>query len=199
MSVNWKTLAEIDSTEKVTVIVSLTMDSPRLPRVALVGTSSGSLFVLELEFGRGIVDLNGLPSQHKHPTENIVVHLSMKAFISVDKEKTSFMWTAPNVNGEVVPAGVFAKCHACDDEAPSICPSCGRSVCGQCLAPQLDSWCPYCMAFAWKRPRPFYVDYDVLCVVAREVGRRHCLSFAEGPRRGGPASSAAATILGVGL
>jgi hypothetical protein len=91
VSVNGKTLAESDLTETVTVIVLLTMDSPRRSRMAIVGTSSGSLFVLDLQFSRGIVDLKRLPSQYKHLIENIVVHLSMKAFISVDKEKTSFM------------------------------------------------------------------------------------------------------------
>jgi hypothetical protein len=69
-----KTLAKISLTEKVTVIVSLAVGSPRRPRAAIVGTSSGSLFVLELKFGRGIVDSNRLPSQHKHSIENIVVH-----------------------------------------------------------------------------------------------------------------------------
>jgi hypothetical protein len=42
VSVSGKTLAEIDLTEKVIAIAALTMDSPRRPRVAIIGTSSGS-------------------------------------------------------------------------------------------------------------------------------------------------------------
>jgi hypothetical protein len=149
VSVNGKILAEIRLTEKVTVIASLTVDSPRRPRAAIVGTSSGSLFVLEAKLDGGVVDSKRLPSQHRHPIENIVVHPSMKAFVSVDKERMSFMWTAPVVSGQIVPAGVYAKCHACDAEASGTCPSCGRAVCGQCLAPRPDVRCAFCVAFAW--------------------------------------------------
>jgi hypothetical protein len=149
VSVNGTTLAEIGLTEKVTVIVSVTVESPKRPRAAIVGTTSGSLFVLEAKFDRGVVDSKRLPSQHKHPIENIVVHPSLRAFISVDKEKMSFMWTAPGVSGEAAPPGVRAKCHACDAEAAGTCPSCGRAVCGQCLAPQPDVRCAFCVAFAW--------------------------------------------------
>jgi hypothetical protein len=143
VSVNGKILAEIGLMEKVTVIVLLTVNSPRRPHAAIVGTSSGSLFVLELKFGRGIVDLKRLPSQHKHPIEKIIVHPTMRAFISVDTEKTSFMWMGPNVGGEVVPGGVFTQCHPCDAEASYTCPFRGRSVCGQRLVPQPDSGCPF--------------------------------------------------------
>jgi hypothetical protein len=91
VSVDGKTLAEISLTEKVTVIVSLAGQSPRRPRVAIVGTNSRSLFVLEVKFGRGFVDSKRLRSQHRHTIENIVADQSMRAFISVDREKILFM------------------------------------------------------------------------------------------------------------
>jgi hypothetical protein len=74
LSVNGKALAKISVTEKLIVIVLLPVDSPRRLQAVILGTSSGSLFALELKFGRGIIDLKRLPSQHKDPTENTVAH-----------------------------------------------------------------------------------------------------------------------------
>jgi hypothetical protein len=143
VSVNGKAFTEISLTEKVIIIVCLTVDSPRRPRATIVGMSFESLFVLELKFGRGIVDSTRLPSSHKDPIENLVVHPSMRAFISVDMEKT------PNTNCEVAPGIIFAMCHACDAGASSTCPSCGRSVCGQCFGAAARFRVPFLWAFAW--------------------------------------------------
>jgi hypothetical protein len=146
VSINGKVLGKIELREKVSVLVSLALDASKLPRAAIAGTTSGSLFLLQPNMERGVIDCKKLPSEHRYPIESIVVSPTLKSFISIDKDEIAFIWTAPGIGGHFTTAGIYSRCHLCNLAPRCICRSCGRAVCKHCIGAPPETRCLFCIA-----------------------------------------------------
>jgi hypothetical protein len=131
LTVNGERVAAVRVPARVTALAAVPQKEETVCRAAVCGADDGSIWAVQCDMRE--IDWRQLPSEHVAAVVEIVVHPSLKAFLSVDDERGVWLWTA--IEGrwmERFKPEAMDGCATCGANAKAACAACGRAVCPRC-------------------------------------------------------------------
>ncbi|EAY13190.1 hypothetical protein TVAG_097580 [Trichomonas vaginalis G3] len=144
-SINGVLMCKVPFEEHVTVLCPLQLHPADRDRTCIVGCQSGHIYLLSPRADEMRIDTKKLPSEHKSAVDRIVFHPSLCEFVSIDKNKTAFVWNAVNLGAHPQEASIFTHCATCDGPALVKCSRCNRFYCNRCMCENTRQMCNMCV------------------------------------------------------
>jgi WD40 repeat protein len=132
VSVNGDVIASSSIDQEVSALASFQMHHSHCARLAVGGSTSGGVWLLEPNFACRVVEFKRLPSEHRAQVCGIVIHPGNKMFVTVDEDGKCFVWSGIGVGGEGLAVEMYRACNVCGGAPEAVCQSCLGGVCRRC-------------------------------------------------------------------
>jgi hypothetical protein len=151
LSINGELLAKIVTAAKVTAIAVLLLKEDAVDRAAICGTEDGKVFVVSARTDTHEIDCKELPSEHRAAIVDVVIHSSLKSFLTVDANGVVLIWTGIDLGFQQrMKFETFASCPFCANAPSAFCSACNRAVCNRCKRThRLSVFCVLCICRAF--------------------------------------------------
>lgn len=148
-SINGELMAKTLIHETVTAIAALQLHPADRDRTAILGCENGHIYVISPRPDQGTVDFKRLPSMHEAAVNRLVLHPTLREFVSIDEDGVEYVWNAIGLDAPNQKAKIFSHCACCENPAQIICTRCNRAMCPRCISEQrFGIVCSHCVALA---------------------------------------------------
>jgi hypothetical protein len=133
LSINGELVAKMVAAAKVTAIGALLLKEDAVDRAAICGTEDGKVFIVSARTDTHQVDCKELLSEHRAAIVDVVIHSSLKMFLTVDANGIVLMWMGVDLGFQQrMKLKTFASCPFCASAPSVFCSTCNRAVCNRC-------------------------------------------------------------------
>jgi hypothetical protein len=133
LSINGELIAKMAGAAKVTAIAAVLLKEDAVNRAAICGTQDGKVFIVSARTDTHQIDYKELPSEHKAAIVDVVIHSSLKSFLTVDANGVIFIWTGVDLGFQQrMKLEIFASCPFCAGAPSVFCSACNMAVWNRC-------------------------------------------------------------------
>jgi hypothetical protein len=135
LGINGEHKCRITSPTTVTSLAALQLPADLKERIAIGGAGGGQLYLVRADPKEGFIEWKQFPSEHRAAVIAVLIHPSLKEFISVSKDGRASVWSAPGVVADLEERRIRVICATCHRTTGPLvfCTYCGRSFCEKCI------------------------------------------------------------------